>query len=163
MGNMWLGAFSGGLNLFKKTTSNFTLYRHNSSLNSLSNNFVLSLFEDRQKNIWVGTDGGGINKFDPKNETFTHFKQDKKGVLGKYVLAVTQDDDNNLWIGTWGNGMTVMNPLTGKCDYFNKDALGSHKLSGNNVYNLLRGHDGKIWISIFGGGLDCYDKKNKGK
>ncbi len=60
LGNMWLGAFSGGINLFKKSTSSFSLYRHNSLPNSLSNNFVLALFEDKGKNIWVGTDGGGV-------------------------------------------------------------------------------------------------------
>ncbi|MGN6639948.1 MAG: ATP-binding protein, partial [Mucilaginibacter sp.] len=41
---------------------------------------------------------------------------------------------------------------------FNKDARGSHQLSGNNVYNILHTKDKKTWISVFGGGLECYDR-----
>lgn len=158
LGNMWLGTFGGGVNLFKKSTASFSVFKHGASPQSLSNDYVLALYEDKEKNIWVGTDGGGLNKFDPRTGTFTHFMQKTGGLSGNYDLVVNQDSENNIWIGTWGNGVTVMNPKTGKCSYFNREATGSHKLSGNNVYNILHTRDGKTWISVFGGGLDCYDK-----
>lgn len=159
-GNMWLGTFGGGINLFKKTTASFQLYRHNSSPKSLSNNYVLALYEDPNRNIWIGTDGGGLNKFDPQTGVFTNYKQKpgiNHGLSGNYDLVVNQDDEGNIWIGTWGNGITVMDP-TGKCTYFNKDAKGSHQLCGDNVYNILHTRDNKTWISVFGGGLECYDR-----
>ena len=158
LGNMWLGAFSGGVNLFKKTTGSFPVYKHNSSPASLSHDYVLALYEDRQKNIWVGTDGGGINKFNPETGTFINYKQKAGGLSGNYDLVINEDPDGKLWIGTWGNGITVMDPKTNQYSYFNKDAAGSHKLSGNNVYNLVQAKDGKVWISVFGAGLNCYDK-----
>lgn len=158
LGNMWLGAFSGGINLFKKTTASFSLYKHNASPTSLSNDYVLALYQDKEKNIWVGTDGGGISKFDPETGTFINYKQKAGGLSGNYDLIIKEGTDGKLWIGTWGDGITVMDTKTKQCYYLNKDAAGSHKLSGNNVYNLLQTRDGKIWISVFGAGLNCYDK-----
>jgi ligand-binding sensor domain-containing protein len=38
--------------------------------------------------------------------------------------------------------------------------MGAQRLSGNDVYNLTQTRDQKIWISVFGNGIDCYDKKN---
>jgi ligand-binding sensor domain-containing protein len=59
VGNMWLGAYSAGISLYKRNTGSFIHYRHNSTAASISNNFVWDILEDSHKNIWVATDGGG--------------------------------------------------------------------------------------------------------
>ena len=58
-GNMWVGTYDGGVNLFNKSGNKFAHYKHNSSTESLANNFVLDILEDDRENLWVGTDGGG--------------------------------------------------------------------------------------------------------
>ncbi|MCB0293954.1 MAG: hypothetical protein KDG51_01660, partial [Calditrichaeota bacterium] len=43
---------------------------------SLSQNFIMSIHEDRSGTLWVGTSDTGLNRFDRKQETFTRFAHD---------------------------------------------------------------------------------------
>ena len=70
-GSIWIGTFGNGLNKleFKKPSpeeNNFFRFTHfkqeDDNSNSLSDNRILSLFEDPDKTIWVGTFSGGLNQ-----------------------------------------------------------------------------------------------------
>lgn len=162
MGNMWLGAFSGGINLYKRSTESFPHYRHNSSPNSLANNFVLCLHEDQNGNIWVGTDGGGVNVFN-KDGTVKHYMQqpgNPNSLVGNYVLNIIQDYKNDFWIGTWADGLGRFNANTGKFTTFKHDAAKPGSLSNNNIYALTQTRDKRIWVGTYNGGLDLYDERS---
>jgi signal transduction histidine kinase/CheY-like chemotaxis protein/streptogramin lyase len=159
---MWVGAFGAGVNLFKKSTTSFALYRHNSSPSSLSNNFVLDIFEDHTHNIWVCTDGGGLNKFDRATGTFGHYQKaapGKNGIAGNYDLVCAEDHDGDLWIGTWGDGLSMLDHKTHIFKNFKHNATDTNSISGNNVYHMIVTRDGKIWMSNFNDGINCLDKK----
>ncbi len=158
-GNMWIGVFGGGINLYKKNKGDFAHYKHSSLPNSLSNDFVLSFFEDDNHNIWIGTDGGGMNMFNLKSGNFTtykHLESDKNSIAGDNILGIKQDDQKNLWIGTWGNGVSVMNPKTRTFRSFKHNPSDTSSLSGDNVYAIAQTPDKKIWLGTFGDGLDQY-------
>src|SRR3712207_5949939 len=62
-GFMWFGT-QDGLNRYDGYK--ITYYRHNpADSNTISNNFIWSIYEDRQGLIWIGTNGGGLNSFNP--------------------------------------------------------------------------------------------------
>jgi len=157
-GNMWIGTFGGGVNLYKKNKSEFMHYKHNSQPGSLSNDFVLSLFEDDSYNIWVGTDGGGLNLFNLKTgfTSFKHKDADKNSIAGNNILEIKQDDQKNLWIGTWGNGLSIMNPRTRTFTSFRHNPADPASLAGDNVYAIAQTPDKKIWLGTFDDGLDQY-------
>jgi len=158
-GNMWIGVYGGGVNLYKKNTRDFAHYKHNSLPNSLSNDFVLSLFEDDNYNIWVGTDGGGLNMFNLKTGNFTAYKHNdanKASISGDNILDIKQDDQKNLWIGTWGNGVNVMNPQNHTFKSFRHDPKNPSSLAGDNIYSIIQTPDKRIWLATFGDGLDLY-------
>ena len=117
-GNMWIGVFAGGIDLYKKNKSDFTHYKHNSHSNSLSNDFVLSLFEDKDYNIWVGTDGGGLNMFNLKSDSLQSIKHnasDKNSISGDNILDIKPDDSEqpvDRYLGQWC-----------KCDGFQTENL----------------------------------------
>ena len=52
----------------------FAHYKHSTSAESLSNNIVLDLLEDKD-HLWVGTDGGGLDEMDRRTGKFSHFFQ----------------------------------------------------------------------------------------
>jgi len=161
-GNMWLGTFGGGISLYKKNKGAFNHYTHSSLPTSLSNNFVLDLFEDDSNRIWVGTDGGGLNLFDLKSGKFTVFKHqdaNKNSISGDNVLAIREDRDKNLWIGTWGNGVNIMNPTTRTFKTFKHSPNDPSSLSGDNIYSIVQTPDNKIWLGSFGDGLNLYQPK----
>ncbi len=158
-GNMWIGVFGGGINLYKKSKSEFTHYKHSSLPNSLSNDAVLSFFEDDKNNIWIGTDGGGLDLLDLKSGNFTTYKHqdaNKHSITGDNVLEIKEDDQKNLWIGTWGNGISIMNPKTRTFRSFKHDPSNAASLGGDNVYAIAQTPDKKIWLGTFGNGLDQY-------
>ncbi len=163
LGNMWFSAFSDGINIYKRSTKEFMHYRHGLAANSLSNNFVLGLYQDTAMNLWVATDGGGLDKFIHNSDAVTHFTQQpagKNGIAGNYVLTVNQDKAGDFWMGTWGEGISVLNPKTMRFKTFKNDPANSNSLSGNNIYAITHTCDGKTWIATYGDGLDVYDKTN---
>jgi two-component system, sensor histidine kinase ChiS len=68
LNNLWVGTFNGLNKIIFKKSGNLeidTIIRFlndPSDINTLSNNRILSLFEDNQNNLWIGTYAGGLNK-----------------------------------------------------------------------------------------------------
>jgi signal transduction histidine kinase/ligand-binding sensor domain-containing protein len=96
LGNLWLGT-RGGLTRFDGQKF-YTYTTHD----GLSNNFVLSIYEDKQGVLWVGTQGGGVNRF--KNQEFTAFTS-HNGLSNDVVWTIAGDNDGTLWLGTNGGGL----------------------------------------------------------
>ena len=75
-GNLWIGTWGGGLHLFNgNRTGKGKLIRYQNDLsdtNSLVNNFVACITEDRFGNLWIGT-LGGIDRYNPVKRKFEHF------------------------------------------------------------------------------------------
>ena len=65
---------------------------------SISNNTILSIFEDSDHVLWVGT-LNGINKYDPKTNTFKTYNEDY-GLTNGVVYAIQQDQSGLLWLTT---------------------------------------------------------------
>ena len=165
-GNMWVGTYDGGVNLFSRRENTFAHYKHSTSPESLSNNHVLDILEDKD-HLWVGTDGGGLDEIDRQSGKFTHFVHgapDGRSIGGNYVLSLYEAPNGNLWAGTWGNGITVIGK-NGKVirEYTHNDE-DSSSLGGNNVYSITNDcdHDGTIWIATYGDGLSQFNSKTGG-
>ncbi len=124
--------------------------------NSVSDNWILSLLEDRDGNIWVGTHSGGLNKFDKKTGKFTNFKviaDNLKSLKNNRVWAIFEDDDGTLFFGTSG-GLNIFN--RDKKSYINlsNNPLDKNSLSNDAVNDIYKDLKGNIWIATFGGGLN---------
>jgi PAS domain-containing protein len=62
-----------GLNKFDRETQTFSRYQHVSTdPQSLADDSVVSIYEDRTGTLWIGT-VGGLDKFDRRNYQFTHY------------------------------------------------------------------------------------------
>ncbi|GMN10784.1 triple tyrosine motif-containing protein [Croceitalea sp. MTPC9] len=91
-GRFVLGTISNGIVCLSKQGELESQINQN---NGLSNNTVLSVFEDVQNNIWLGLDNGisYINTNAPYNVF-----NDNKGILGSVYTALVNDD--KLYLGT---------------------------------------------------------------
>ena len=82
----------------------FTIYRPiPDDDQSLSDSYILSLYEDQDRTLWIGTYGGGLNSLDLDTGEITRFpvdREDGHSLAGGVVAAITQDDQGTLWIGT---------------------------------------------------------------
>ena len=105
---------------------------------SLNNDYILSLHEDKSDFFWLGTWGGGINKFDRKNKTFTRYTIGD-GLAQNEVYGILEDDDGNLWIST-NNGLSKFNPKTERFRNYNvHDGLQSNEFNGGSYFKSGRG------------------------
>ena len=116
-----LGTISHGI---LHLTPNGVIKNHIDQDRGLSNNTVLSLFEDLENNIWLGLDNGinCVNIMSP----FGYFK-DNKGELGTvYTSAVFND---NLYLGT-------------------NQGLFCKKLNTNDEFKFIDGLKGQVWCLV---------------
>src|SRR5579859_1610557 len=100
-GFMWFGTRDG---LNKYDGYKFTVYRNDfSDENSLSNNFISDLVEDREGNLWIATYGGGLNLYIPSEQKFVHYKHKENNgysILNDYINSLLLDSRGSLWVGT---------------------------------------------------------------
>ena len=116
---------------------------HFASTNGLPSDWVISLWEDREKNLWCGT-GAGLVVIRPNNlETVSPPDKWKS----RPVLSVLPAPDGALWVGTEGAGLYRLQ--NGKWTNFDS----AQGIRNSYVWSLAADSAGKIWAGTWGGGL----------
>jgi DNA-binding CsgD family transcriptional regulator len=128
-----LGTISNGI---IHLNTNGTIRNKFNRNSGLSNNTVLSLFEDTQNNIWIGLDNG-INNINISSKFKIYI--DKGGALGTVYSAINYQ--GNLYLGT-NQGLFYKNH------------------SSSNGFKLIKGTKGQVWtLDIIESTLFCgHDK-----
>jgi signal transduction histidine kinase/CheY-like chemotaxis protein/ligand-binding sensor domain-containing protein len=109
-GILWIGTFGGGLDKFDIGTGVFSHFIFEAGKNSLSNNTINYVYEDKEGNIWVCTTDG-LNCLDPKTGRFKDSLP--IGVLAKSVIFGIQEDNNgDLWVSS-NIGLSRIDPRAG--------------------------------------------------
>ena len=113
-----LGTISNGI---FHLDSNGNLIDKFNQKNGLSNNTILSVFEDSQNNIWLGLDYG-INYIN-RNSKFKVYVN-RQGQLGTIYNAVVFN--NHFYLGT-------------------NQGLFFHKINSNEGFSFVEGSKGQVW------------------
>lgn len=98
LGFMWFGTEEGLNRMTGYSDFEIFINSRTDSL-SLSNNYVLALFEDSKKRLWVGTKDG-LNLYNRSLRTFTHFplQHGLSDIGGASIVDIQEDEAGNLWI-----------------------------------------------------------------
>ena len=136
------GNSGAGLWLVFPDQTNATVL-HFDHTSGLPSDWVISMWEDREKNLWCGT-GAGLAVIRPNNvETISppdHWK-------GRPVLSVLPTSDGVLWVGTEGAGLYRLQ--NDAWTNFNAP----QGLLNPYVWSLAADGAGKMWAGTWGGGL----------
>ncbi|WP_439183495.1 hybrid sensor histidine kinase/response regulator transcription factor [Carboxylicivirga taeanensis] len=154
---LWVGTLGNGLYEFdtrdKKYTHLSDIYPE---LNSVMNDYILSLFVDSQKNLWIGT-SNGIYVWLSDEKKYIRYLFDRindSGVGKNAILCIKEGKDGQMWIGSNGGGIFKLNPENGEI----VNLTISDGLAQEQVYDILELEDGKLWFATHGG-LANYDQK----
>lgn len=146
-GNIWLGTFSGGVNISFSQAKKFP-----NLPSAISNLFkqTYSIHEDKDNFLWVG----GEKKLIAYNR-FTGEIKDHSNVVGNNtVLALTSDKAGNIWIGTWGSGIIKFNRKTGA-----KESVLKKEGKTGTILFLTQVPNGDIWAGSYEEGLFVCENK----
>ena len=163
-GNLWIATFGRGINKFVKKSSeqNNPEYKfiHYTTTgndgNSLNDDKVITLFEDKIGNIWVGTFNGGLNKlnakdkFSPPEKTkFVHYvniRNDEKSISNNTVMAIEQDLEGYLWIGTFGGGLERFDGNSKTFTNFSYSSERASPFPDPEILSLFVDRSGILWV-----------------
>ena len=152
--NLWL-ATRKGLNKLDLKTETVTQYLHSpQDKNSISNNYVTSLYIDKQNILWLGT-RGGLNKFNLATEKFQHFSY-KQSLADPIIHKIIEDKADNLWLST-NKGVICFDKQKGifRNEYRQLELLGSEYQEGSGIL----AKDGTIFL----GGNNGFSSFDPGK
>ncbi|MDQ1350629.1 MAG: hypothetical protein QG657_931 [Acidobacteriota bacterium] len=158
-GFMWFGTEDG---LNKYDGYKFTVVRQiPNNLNSLSHNYVLSIYEDRSGVFWIGTFHGGLNKFDVKTGKFTHYTRrhgDPTSLSNNVVRAICEDREGTLWFAT-DEGLNRFDRQKGAFTVYRNIPGDPNSLSNNGVQVIYEDRSGVLWAGTNGGGLNRFNRE----
>lgn len=159
-GELWVGTFGGGLNLFRESTQDFTHFSTKTESQALTNDTINAIFEDKNGSLWVGT-ANGLNILFKENDIW-RVKQihqqlgNPNSLTHNTIHAITQTFDNYIWVGTNGGGISVFD--------LNGNFIKSVKYGDSNksqyvnkfVSSLFSDNQGRVWIGTENNGLLRY-------
>lgn len=170
------------------------LVKNDRDAQSISDDYLTSIYIDSQKNIWLGTFSGGINvsfsqalKFPNYQRTvseqfenaFSVCEFDKENILvggEKFIRSINKNNtvikdyshvidesnhalcilrnENTLWVGTWGDGLVKYDLVKNKKEKLLKE------MQGGTVMSLTYDNLGNLWVGTFGDGLFVINEKS---
>ncbi|MBU2506998.1 MAG: hypothetical protein KJ799_09775 [Bacteroidetes bacterium] len=107
-GKVWLATHDAGVILIENNRSNYqdleitNFYYAKNNLESISANYVRTIFKDKDNILWFGTWGASISKLDLKPPKFHHVKQNSENansIKGSFTRAFFIDSKNRFWVG----------------------------------------------------------------
>ncbi|MFD1255947.1 two-component regulator propeller domain-containing protein [Mucilaginibacter terrae] len=157
-GKVWI-ATRNGLAIYDPLKQRFETYAHKKGdSQSLNDNFIWSLYNDKTGNVWIGTYSGGINIFHPENDNFRSLGEenaDQSGLSSQLAEAMIEDRHQNIWVGTFGGQLTLIDQKNRKVSSYSVNDKSGQR-SAYEIKALAEDPAGNIWV----GSLDGLHKFN---
>jgi signal transduction histidine kinase/ligand-binding sensor domain-containing protein/DNA-binding response OmpR family regulator len=149
-GNLWIAIHGRGVDKFIPSTKKFEHHKvdYGNAANTITSNWILSIFCDSEDNIWVGSIDG-ISVIDKKTTTVRKYRNqpnDTSSLSNNFVYSICQDSKGNMWFGT-ALGLNLLNKRNGTfTTYTTRDGLTNNKVTG-----IVEDQFGNLWLSTFKG------------
>lgn len=131
--------------------------KHYQSMQGLSYNAVMCLFQDQKGFIWIGTKNG-LNRFDGNDFKVYLRARNGNGLPNSIINGLTETANGNLWIAT-DNGLAIYYPEKDSFKTFDKTTQ-----SGETIHGYVHSADvdsqGNVWI-VTAEGSFIYERNGK--
>ncbi|MEG0754187.1 MAG: two-component regulator propeller domain-containing protein, partial [Angelakisella sp.] len=138
-------------NIFAQQTSYY--FKHYNNNSGLSQNTVMSIFQDSKGFIWMGTKNG-LNRFDGHEFKIYQRGESLHELKNSMIFSICEDRNNTLWIGT-DQGISLYNPFTEKFSSFNRKTEKQEEIEGY-VNKIFIDKKDRVWV-LAGNGLFLFN------
>ncbi|MDJ0839130.1 MAG: two-component regulator propeller domain-containing protein [Acidobacteriota bacterium] len=160
-GNLWIGTRKDGLYYYDRATEELTNFRYDPKIpDSLSGNWINTIFEDPHGVLWVGTDGGLDRMETDRPGVFTNYRPDPrnpKSLSDFEINCIFPSPENTLWLATFYGGLNRM-ALERPGDFvsYRRQADNPASLSSDTVFAIAQKQAGTLWLGT-SNGLNRFD------
>ena len=161
---LWV-ASSLGLQYFDVRTERFTnRFQHDeSNPDSLNDNVVVSVYQDRGGVLWVGTENGGLNLLNFRQEQlglYRHDPADPNSLSRGKVTAIYEEPGGILWIGFFPRRLDKFDRRTGLVTHYLPGPKTDRALGkGNDLNSIYKDARGYVWLGGWNSSLDRFDER----
>jgi len=154
---LWLSSTTNGLFKIIFPKQQFNLF-HLPSTNPASTDIAIkTMNQTRNGDIWVANRQGEVYQLD-RNRKVKHIFSKKSDFIGN-VYHIMEDRKGNIWFSTKGNGLVKAelnskSPTGYSLTRYVYDEKNPQSISGNDIYYTFEDSSNRIWIGLFGGGLN---------
>ncbi|MFT4761884.1 MAG: ligand-binding sensor domain-containing protein/FixJ family two-component response regulator [Paraglaciecola sp.] len=166
-GKLFIATDGKGLNIYDTVTEKISYYDyHTDEKTSLNSNSLICLWGDRTDNVWLGTYNGGLNIYKPNKIWFEFFAPSlvsNNELQYRSILSIFQRHNEHILVGTDGGGLQRFNQNKNQFeeDFFKNNPNQPNSIAGNVVKTIFEDSQNRLWIGMFGAGLDLYDPITK--
>lgn len=158
--NLYFSTYGSGFYVYNKDSKILKRYNgtdegsENEHKDELTNNWINSLYCDKEGMIWIGH-FKGISCFNPETGSFINYTPTNYVIKDCLGYALTESSDGTIWAGT-SKGLYAFDRKTKKVTrYTQKDGL-----SNNIICGICEDRNHRIWVSTFNG-ISCLDRKTQ--
>ena len=121
----------------------------------MTNNYIMSLSQDRHGGLWIGTEEG-LNRFD--GVAVRNFMKNSGVLSGNEINKVLPDRfTDRIWVATQRNGISVYDYTENLSRFIRYDKSDPLSLPSDEVTDIEQDDRGRIWFTTYTKGAGCYD------
>jgi diguanylate cyclase (GGDEF)-like protein len=160
-GHIWMTS-ENGLYVIDPKKNKYRRYRRErGNPHSLSTDILTAIFIDSKDRVWVGTDKQGAHIYQPATDDFFHIPASatEPGTFGPAAInEIIEDANGSLWFSVGPFGVQRISQHLEKFIAIGSGP-GERQLSWDLLMDMAEDHEGNVWITTDGGGLNRYDPK----
>lgn len=151
---VWIATISGGVSFYTLASPSVSQVTHHiNNSNSLVNNDVNGLIEDRKGRIWFATNNG-ISCWNIKTDQWKSYYNNKLE-QAQVFLTICEDDKGRIWAGSYSSGVYVLDEDTGKeIAHYSRET--SNLLMSNFIFDIFKDSQGDLWMGGVNGNFVCF-------
>ncbi|GAA5134500.1 hybrid sensor histidine kinase/response regulator [Thalassotalea piscium] len=148
-GNIWIGTWGGGANLYEPPTGLFYNFMHDSQRHdSISSNRIQSLFHDQEGTMWFGSYDRGLNRYLGNNKFERIEKVDgiASSLSHNRIWDIEDNDANSLWVAT-SYGLNLLNKTKRTFTHYFPDPANITPTGANEIRSILKTSQGTLYVA----------------
>ena len=156
-GTLWIAVEGKGVYGYDMVTKESVLHSFDlNKKNSISDNMITCIAEDKNQRIWLSTMGGGINLYRPETNDFERFTAQKDGLGSNCVYSVCESQNGRLLLTT-NQGFCIFDPVSRMFSNYNH--ANGFPFTTLNEGSLCQTKDGEIFLGGMNGMVSFYEKQ----